>query len=196
MYDNIIDAFNGTHSAKFHPLAETLQNAEAMEQSIRHDWSTYSASSNKQFYQLSSYALQKLTISDNKLRKKFNMSILKDDPAKIISRIRTALKQYIMKCIKECQLVLYPEFGGTTSRLHFHGVYYGSALYIAKVVSWWRRNIGFVSYRVISGLMWFDYIKKQNLTPLYYFKGVDPSTKEGVAKSEAIATPARVTPPL
>jgi len=171
MYDNIIDALGGIRTTKFQVLAETLETANTMYRYIRNDWDTYCASNNKPFYQLSSYALQKLTISDTKLRKKFNLCLTKDDPEKIIGRIRTTLKAYILKNIKECMLEIHPEFGGTTCRLHFHGIYYGSALYINKIVSWWRRNIGFVSYRVLSGLNWFDYINKQALPPLYFFKG-------------------------
>lgn len=144
-------------------LAESMpdERHEQLKQAIHNDITAYENSENKQMYSKSSYAIKKATLSDNKIRRRFNININSADPIHVISVIRTALRNFVMKCVKYSNLVLLPELGGQHHRLHFHGYYHGDLIHIDRIVKWWRRNIGYCDYKVMTGdfTNWLNYIK-------------------------------------
>lgn len=155
---DILSALRG-HSEPL--LADTMADFSNLQKAILHDFEGYHTSKNQSVYSLSSYAVKKATIDNDKLRKHFKLDIRKDDPEKIVAHIRGGLRKYVLKHIKRCHIVLLPELGKRNSRLHFHGYFNGDHLYLEKIAKWWNRNIGFCDTKVITGdaHRWFDYIK-------------------------------------
>lgn len=155
---NILDSF-AWHSVA--PLADTMPE-KAVQQSIHDDFDRFWTSTNPKHYLLQSQAVKKATLSDKKILKRFGVKVTECDPLKLIRLIRTALRNFVMKCVKNCNLVLHPELGHKTLRLHFHGYYYGEPIHFARIVTWWTRNIGIITFKIVSGTPqnWFNYCEK------------------------------------
>lgn len=155
---NILDCFKG-HSVE--PLAEAMTE-KPLRDSILNDFEHLNKCQNPKMYALSSYSICKATLADSKVRARFKVNVNTVDPLKLIQLIRTALRSFVLKCVKYCNLALHPELGDKQMRLHFHGYYNGDHIHIDRIVKWWRRNLGFCTYKVMTGepSNWFTYCDK------------------------------------
>ncbi|AXQ66085.1 MAG: hypothetical protein [Cressdnaviricota sp.] len=158
---NILEALKCQNRQSDQLLAEALPDSlsSCIINDIRNDFAMRDTAS--EHYVLSSYAIQKLTISDKMFfkrhRKKFNTV----DNDVMTSIIRADLRKYILRNVPHCRLVLYPELGGQTIRYHLHGMFNGDLKDIDKIIKWWRRHYGHANYKTMSGSVdaWASYMK-------------------------------------